>query len=87
MLRQGHGLVNRRRERTGTVHRFLNLGLTVCRLERVGDEVRLVRVVERGNRELELVCDLQCSIQSQGRRTKRGCRIRTLTKSSRSTVS
>ena len=55
VLRQGHGLVKRRREHTGTVHRYLNLGLTVRRLERVGDEVRLVRVVERSNREFEFV--------------------------------
>ena len=35
-----------------------SLGLTVGGLERVRDEVRLVRVVERRDRELELVRDL-----------------------------
>ena len=66
MLRQGHGLVKRKRERPSTVQRFLKLGLTVCRLERVGDEVRLMRMMEGRNGELELVREAHHIVEVDG---------------------
>ena len=38
---------------------------TVCRFERSRDKVRLMGVVERGNRELELVGDLWVQLSDQ----------------------
>ena len=48
-----------------------NPGLTVGRLERVRDEVRLVCVVEGRDRELELIRDLPHTIELTAHRTKR----------------
>ena len=72
MPQQARGLSNRSVEHhnVGQSHRP-NLGLTVGRLEGVGDEVRLMRVVEGRDRELELVRDLPHTIELTAHRTKR----------------